>query len=130
MPMNFALLVTGPLYGTQQSASAYQFALAVLAKGHAIKGVFFYQDGVSNANAFSTPATDEPDLHTLWAELANKHNIELHTCISAAQRRGMLDALTAKEAGKGGYNVNPPFLLSGLGQLAEMLLTADRVVRF
>ena len=128
--MNFALLVTGPNYGTQQSASAYQFSLAVLAKGHAIKGVFFYQDGVGNANAFSTPASDELDLHALWVDLANKYHVELHTCISAAQRRGMLDVLTAQEAGKEGYNVNPPFLLSGLGQLAEMLLTADRVVRF
>mgnify|MGYP003590600661 CR=1 FL=1 len=128
--MNVALPVTGPSYGTQQPASAYQFAQAVLAKGHAIIGVFFYQDGVSNANVFSAPATDEPDLHALWVELANKYNIELHTCIAAAQRRGILDALTAQEAGMPGYNVEPPFLLSGLGQLAEMLLTADRVVRF
>ena len=130
MPVNFALLVTGFVYGSQQSCSAYLFAQALLAKGHAISGVFFYQDGVTNANYLTAPASDECDLHALWCELADKHYVTLHTCIAAAQRRGILDAVTAKEAGKDTFNVHAPFLLSGLGQLAEMLLTADRVVRF
>jgi tRNA 2-thiouridine synthesizing protein D len=42
----------------------------------------------------------------------------------------MLDSVLATETGKGISNVQAPFMLSGLGQLAEMLLTADRVVRF
>lgn len=130
MPISFALLVTGPIYGTEQSSAAYLFAKAVIQKGHAICGVFFYQDGVTNANYLSSPASDEHDLHTLWCQLADEHGVALHTCIAAAQRRGILDALVAKEAEKATFNVRPPFLLSGLGQLAEMLLTADRVIRF
>ena len=83
-----------------------------------------------NASYLHSPATDEDDLHQLWCELAMQQRFPLHTCIAAAQRRGILDSLLATETGKGTSNVQAPFMLSGLGQLAEMLLTADRVVRF
>jgi tRNA 2-thiouridine synthesizing protein D len=92
--------------------------------------VFFYQDGVMNASYLHSPAADEDDLHQLWCELATQQRFPLHTCIAAAQRRGILDSVLATETGKGISNVQAPFMLSGLGQLAEMLLTADRVVRF
>jgi sulfur relay protein TusD/DsrE len=130
MSLSFAIVVSGPAYGTQAASSAYRFIQAVLASGHAILGVFFYQDGVMNASYLHSPATDEDDLHQLWCELATQQRIPLHTCIAAAQRRGILDSVLATETGKGTSNVQAPFLLSGLGQLAEMLLTADRVVRF
>ncbi len=39
--MRFALMVTGPAYGTQQASSAYQFALALLEAGHTLVSVFF-----------------------------------------------------------------------------------------
>lgn len=48
--MRFALMVTGPAYGTQQSSSAWQFANALLAEGHELASVFFYREGVYNAN--------------------------------------------------------------------------------
>jgi tRNA 2-thiouridine synthesizing protein D len=130
MSLSFAIVVSGPVYGTQAASSAYRFVQAVLNSGHAIRGVFFYQDGVMNASYLHAPATDEADLHQLWCELATQHKLLLHVCVSAAQRRGILDDVTASEAGKEIGNVKYPFALSGLGQLAEMLLTADRVVRF
>ncbi len=130
MSLNFAIVVSGPAYGTQAASSAYRFVQAVLASGHVILGVFFYQDGVMNASYLHSPAADEDDLHQLWCELATQQRFPLHTCIAAAQRRGILDSVLATETGKGISNVQAPFMLSGLGQLAEMLLTADRVVRF
>lgn len=39
--LDYCLLVTGPAYGTQQASSAYQFAQALLAKGHRLSSVFF-----------------------------------------------------------------------------------------
>lgn len=130
MSLSFAIIVSGPAYGTQAASSAYRFTQAVLATGHAVTGVFFYQDGVTNASYLHAPANDEDDLHQLWCELAIQQAMPLHTCIAAALRRGILDSISATEAGKDTCNVRAPFLLSGLGQLAEMLLTADRVVRF
>jgi len=50
--MRFALMVTGPAYGTQQASSAWQFSQALLAAGHELASVFFYREGVYNANQF------------------------------------------------------------------------------
>ena len=44
--------------------------------------------------------------------------------------RSYYDETEAKEAGKAGYNLAAPFVLSGLGQLAEAALGADRLVQF
>jgi tRNA 2-thiouridine synthesizing protein D len=38
--MRFALMVTGPAYGSQQASSAYQFACALLASGHELDASF------------------------------------------------------------------------------------------
>lgn len=63
--MRFALMVTGPAYGTQQASSALQFARALLAAGHELVSVFFYREGVYNANQLTSPASDEFDLVVL-----------------------------------------------------------------
>ncbi len=39
--LTYCLVVTGPAYGTQQAASAYQFAKALLQEGHILKTLFF-----------------------------------------------------------------------------------------
>lgn len=38
--MRFAIVVTGPAYGTQQASSALQFARAVLNEGHELSSIF------------------------------------------------------------------------------------------
>ena len=48
--MRFAIVVTGPAYGTQQASSAFQFAQALIVEGHELSSVFFYREGVYNAN--------------------------------------------------------------------------------
>ena len=56
--MRFAIMVTGPAYGTQQASSALQFAHALLKEGHELCSVFFYREGVYNANLLTSPASD------------------------------------------------------------------------
>ncbi len=51
--MRYTLLVTGPAYGTQHASSALLFARALLAQGHQLESVFFYREGVLNANQLS-----------------------------------------------------------------------------
>ncbi|MNZ90867.1 MULTISPECIES: sulfurtransferase complex subunit TusD [Gammaproteobacteria] len=128
--MRFALMVTGPAYGTQQASSALQFAQAVLAEGHELSSVFFYREGVYNANQFTSPATDEYDLVRGWQALHEKQGVELHICVAAALRRGVADATEAKRLGLSGANLQPGFTLSGLGALAQATLTCDRMVQF
>jgi len=128
--MRFALMVTGPAYGTQQSSSAWQFANALLAEGHELASVFFYREGVYNANQLTAPANDEFDLVRGWQSLHEKHGVELHICVAAALRRGVTDETEAQQLGLPAANLQPGFMLSGLGALAEASLTCDRMVQF
>lgn len=71
--MRFAIMVTGPAYGTQQASSALQFARAVIEEGHTLSSVFFYREGVYNANQLTSPASDEVDLVRAWQQLNCQH---------------------------------------------------------
>lgn len=128
--MRFALMVTGPAYGTQQSSSALQFALALLAGGHSLDSVFFYREGVYNANQLTCPASDEFDMVRAWQRLHEEHGVNLHICVAAALRRGVVDQQEADNQGLMGANLQPGFILSGLGALAESALTCERMVQF
>ncbi|WP_333495602.1 sulfurtransferase complex subunit TusD [Kluyvera sp. CHPC 1.251] len=128
--MRFALMVTGPAYGTQQASSALQFAKAALAEGHEIACVFFYREGVYNANQLTSPASDEFDLVRAWQLLHDENGVALHICVAAALRRGITDETEARQLGLATFNLQPGFSLSGLGSLAEAALTCDRMVQF
>jgi tRNA 2-thiouridine synthesizing protein D len=128
--MRFALVVTGPAYGTQQASSAYQFALALLEAGHTLSSVFFYREGVNNANALTAPASDEFDLVRAWQRLHDEQQVELHICVAAALRRGVVDDNEAERLALPAANLQAGFSLTGLGALAEAALSCDRVVQF
>ncbi|MBC3380248.1 sulfurtransferase complex subunit TusD [Serratia fonticola] len=128
--LNYCLLVTGPAYGTQQASSAWQFAQALLAAGHRITSVFFYREGVLNANQLTSPASDEFDLVRAWVALAQQHGVELNVCVAAALRRGVTDGQEAAQLALVAANLQPGFTLSGLGSLAEAALSNDRLVQF
>ena len=130
MSLHYTLLVTGPAYGTQQATSAYQFACALLEKGQILESVFFYREGVMNANQLTSPASDEFDLVRAWQKLAETHHITLNICVAAALRRGIVDQQEAQQQGLTVFNLQPGFSLSGLGALAEAMLESDRVIQF
>lgn len=128
--MRFAMMVTGPAYGTQQASSALRFAQAVLAEGHHLESIFFYREGVYNANQLTAPASDEFDLVRAWQQLNQQHGVELHICVAAALRRGVTDDEQAALQQLPAANLQPGFTLSGLGALAQASLTCDRMVQF
>jgi tRNA 2-thiouridine synthesizing protein D len=128
--MKFGILVNEGPYQHQSSDSAYQFTKAALEKGHEIFRVFFYHDGVNNGTRLATPPQDDRNITVRWAELANKHNLDLVICIAAAQRRGIVDEEEMKRQGKDADNIAPGFRISGLGQLIEAGIQADRLVVF
>ena len=94
--MRFAIMVTGPAYGTQQASSALQFAHALLKEGHELCSVFFYREGVYNANFLTSPASDEYDLVRAWQQLNQQHGVTLNICVAAALRRGVVDETEAR----------------------------------
>ena len=128
--MRFAVVVNEGPYTHQASDSALNFVRAALDKGHEIFRVFFYHDGVNNGTRLTVPPQDDRNLQRAWSELALTKNLDLVVCIAAAQRRGVLDAKEAKRQGKDSDNIAPGFRISGLGQLIEAGIQADRLVTF
>jgi tRNA 2-thiouridine synthesizing protein D len=128
--MKLGILVNEGPYTHEASDTAYQFAKAALAKGHEILRVFFYHDGVNNGTRLTVPPQDDRNIVKRWSELAAEHKLDLVVCIAAAQRRGLMDKGEAKRHGKDADNLAPGFRISGLGQLIEAGVEADRLVVF
>ena len=128
--MKFGILVNEGPYTHQASDTAYHFTEAALNKGHEIVRVFFYHDGVNNGTSLSVPPQDDRNITTLWSALAKKHDLDLVLCVAAAQRRGLLDESEAKRAGKAAGNMAEGFNISGLGQLIDAGIQADRLMVF
>jgi tRNA 2-thiouridine synthesizing protein D len=128
--MKFSILVNEGPYTHEASDTAFQFTKAALAKGHEIFRVFFYHDGVNNGTRLTVPPQDDRNIVKRWSELAVEHKLDLVVCIAAAQRRGLMDKNEAKRNGKDADNIAPGFRISGLGQLIEAGIQADRLVVF
>ncbi|ARU92410.1 sulfurtransferase complex subunit TusD [Tatumella citrea] len=128
--MRYSLLVTGAPYGTQQSTSALLFARALLTAGHQLDSVFFYREGVLNANQLTVPASDETDIVREWQSLHQQFGTGLHICVAAALRRGVADASEAARLQLPADNLQPGFMLSGLGAFAEAASVCERMVQF
>jgi tRNA 2-thiouridine synthesizing protein D len=128
--MKFTIQVNEGPYQHQASDTAYQFTKAALEKGHEIFRVFFYHDGVNNATRLTSPPQDDRNVVNRWSKLAEAHNLDLVVCVAAAQRRGIADADESKRNGKDADNLAPGFRISGLGQLIEGGIQADRLVVF
>jgi tRNA 2-thiouridine synthesizing protein D len=128
--MRFNVLVTGALYSSQSGYSALQFCQSAVAAGHAISQVFFYQDGVQQANSLSMPLSDEFEPVSAWASFSQEHGVDLVVCVSAAERRGVMSDEQAKEFAKGHGDLHSAFSIAGLGALHEASLDSDRTVTF
>lgn len=128
--MRYALLVLEAPFSRGASQAALRFARAAVARGHCIRRVFFYADGVHTGSSLATPPQDEPDLVGQWRDFALTNGIELVVCIAAALRRGVLDETERQRYDRSASNLDPAFVLSGLGQLAEAALDSDRLVTF
>ena len=128
--MKFEIVVQGAPYSHEASLSALHFVKAVLDAGHEIYRVFFYHDGIYNASDLIVPPQDETDIRAEWLSLSETHKVELITCIASSLRRGLLNEAEAERYERTTANLNTAFEISGLGQLIDAGLAADRTVTF
>ncbi len=128
--MKFGIMVSEGPYTHQASDTAYYFTEAALKNGHEIVRVFFYHDGVNNGTSLGVPPQDDRNITTRWSALAEKYDLDMVLCVAAAQRRGLLDQDEAKRAGKDASNMAAGFNISGLGQLIDAGIQADRLLVF
>lgn len=128
--MKFSIQVNTSPNASNAGYSAYQFIKVAIKMDNEIFQVFFYQEGIYHAYRYSTPPDDELQMTKKWTELANQNGIDLVVCISAAQRRGLLSSDEAKRKNKKDNDLAKGFRISGLGQLIEATLLADRHIEF
>lgn len=128
--MLFTLLIHSSPYASQGTLSALHFCRAALKRNHQIQRVFFYGDGVYNANYLNTLPQDEINLTQEWTRLAQEEQIELLICVAAAIKRGIMDQQEAKRYEKNDTNCAPAFQIAGLGQLIDACIDSDRVITF
>lgn len=124
--MKYVIAIRQPVYGSQGAYLAYQLAQALIRANHHIQQIFFFQQGVTNGNAFVYPANDEFNLMRAWQQFQQKYQVPLHLCVAASQRRGVVDALTAENADN--INLADGFTIAGLGEFSQAVLEADRVI--
>lgn len=117
--MKLGILINEGPYTHQAADTAYQFCRAALEKGHQIHRIFFYHDGVNNGTKLTEPPQDDRHIVNRWTQLAQEHSIDLVVCVAAALRRGIRE-----------QNLAPGFRISGLGQLVESGIQAERLVVF
>ncbi len=117
--MNFSVLVNEGPYQHQASDSAYLFCAAAITKGHEVRRVFFYHDGVNNGTKFTEPPQDDRNIVARWSKMADDHKVDLVICVAAGLRRGLKADVLA-----------PGFRISGLGQLIDAGIKSERLVVF
>lgn len=117
--MKFALLVTAAPFSTQGAETALRFARAAISNGHTIERIFFFRDGVHNANRFSTAPQDEKNIPAEWQQFCQVQAIDAVVCVSAALKRGITEK-----------NIIDNMQIGGLGLLTDAIINADRILTF
>ncbi len=128
--MKYAIQISASPYASSVNETAYQFIKSALQMGHEVIRVFFYQEGAYHAFHYAMPPDDEVSMVARWSALAREYDIDLVVCISAAQRRGLLEQGEAYRQGKQDNDLAEGFRIAGLGQWADALLQSDRYLEF
>lgn len=118
--LTYTIMVLSGGYGSQNAYLAYQFSQVLINKKHCIHSVFFYMDGVHNANPFIDPANDEFNLLNSWKTLHDEYGISLNVCLSSARRRGIIPD----------HSCASFFSISGLQALNGAIDLSDRLIQF
>jgi tRNA 2-thiouridine synthesizing protein D len=124
MKNTLALVVTTPP-NSNLTTSAINLVRAAVNNDVEILGVFFYQDGVLNAAKNLSIPSDEYQTLIHWQALNREYNVPLYLCITAAEKRGLSDDISNQALS----NIDPAFIVSGLGELVELTSKAERVVQ-
>ena len=125
-----SLLVMSAPGASQNVQSALRFAQTVAQSEHQLKGIFFYADGVLNANFLQVFPADEQAIYSAWTSLATQYQCPLLVCVTAASKRGVLSQTDASDNDLKQFSLQAPFEAVGLGELAELFHSSDKVIQF
>jgi tRNA 2-thiouridine synthesizing protein D len=119
-----AFVITTPP-NSNLTATAINMVTAALKMKLNVVGVFFYQSGVLNGSQHLALPNDEYQANKQWQKLQLEYKIPLHLCATAAEKHGLSDDINDHKVS----NINDAFTLSGLGELVELNVKADRLIQ-
>ena len=73
---------------------------------------------------------DEFDAAKEWLKFAKQYQVDLVACVSASERRGVLNDQQSNELGKGIANMDPIFRIAGLATFHDASMCSDKTVAF
>lgn len=115
----YLLMLHNTPWSNQSVLSACQFARAAIKSGNTVSAIFLYQDAVLNAASSLDIPSDELNGQQHLLQLKAEFNIELMLCVTAAEKRGLIES-----------TISPEFVVSGLAEFAELTTQADKVLQF
>lgn len=85
--MDLLVIVNDSPLRSHSSLTALRFCKAATKKGHTVKQVFFYLDGVYQLLDVFVSETGEPNLLSAWQDYATVSDADLAVCAAASHRR-------------------------------------------
>ena len=128
--MKFSVVVYASPYSNEATVSALNFSRAVISKGHSIYRIFFFSDGVHNANKLAITPQDEINLQEQWHTLIQENDLDSVVCVTSGLKRGIIDEKESSNRKLDCSSIMPSSDLSGLGQLVDAYDNSDRVLNF
>jgi len=129
--LTYTLLIMSAPYNTHNVESALNFVKFLMKnKKNSIQNIFFYGNGVLNANKMILNEKKEKTLSYQWYKLSKKFSINLNVCSTSAQERGIISKSMNKNFELLYENVHDGFNITGLGCLIKSILNSDRILQF
>lgn len=119
-----AFVITTPP-NSNLTATAINMVSEALSMKLNVIGVFFYQSGVLNGSQQLALPNDEYQTSKAWQKLHQDYALPLHLCATAAEKHGLTDDSNESKIN----TINNAFVLSGLGELVELTVNADRLIQ-
>ncbi|MCW8092387.1 sulfurtransferase complex subunit TusD [Alteromonas sp. ASW11-130] len=128
---SYSMLITSAPYEGERIYNAQQFAQSLLDNpGTHLVNIFFYQQGVLNANCLGISVSGQRNLYKGWCDIASNSDVSLQVCVTAAARRGIISKQEQEENALPGFTLRSPFEQTGLSDFFAQLHSTDRLVQF
>lgn len=128
--MKFSIVVYAAPYSSEAASTAYNFVKTLLDEGHEIYRLFFFSDGVHNANRLAISPQDEKNLQRSWHTLITNHELDSVVCVTSAIKRGVINQQEAERHELSTTSIFESSEIGGLGQLIDAAIKSDRIVNF
>jgi len=128
--VKFSIVVYAAPYSSEAASTAFNFTKTLLDQGHDIYRLFFFGDGVHNANKLAVVAQDEVNLQQQWDKLITSHQLDSIVCVTSAIKRGIVDTAESRRHDLEAPSMYDSSEIAGLGQLIDATINSDRIVNF